>query len=86
MSDAEVLGLLIIDGLEVSFESGEHGALRVLTPEGEIGRLELTASGAGFIARLSSGETLTKPSRWGGSVTARFGTRELGARALISRR
>ncbi len=81
-----LLGLLVIDGLEVRFENGEDGALRVLTPDGEIGRLELLPSAAGFVARLSSGDTLTKPSPWGGPVTARFGTRELGARALISRR
>ena len=82
MSDTDVL---LIDGLEVRFETAEDGSLRVLTPDGEIGQLELMASGAGFVARLTSGDRLTKPSHWGGAVTARFGTRELGARALISR-
>ncbi len=86
MSSPDALGLLVIVGLEVRFENGEDGALRVLTPDGEIGRLELLPCAAGFVARLSSGDTLTKPSPWGGPVTARFGTRELGARALISRR
>jgi hypothetical protein len=77
---------LIVDGRPVRFlpESGNGWAVVTGADERLVGRLTLVEGGSGFIAFRADGSALTKPSRWGGAVTARFGSRELAARALLA--
>ena len=79
----------VVDGAPVRFvRSGEGSwsvfSLRAGSDEAvPIGSLELAEDGAGFVARRREGGVLTRPSPWGGPVTARFGSRDLAARALL---
>lgn len=74
---------LVVDGLEVSVSSLEGNRFRLVSRDGEIGTLELVPGGAGFVARRPDGDSVKRPSPWGGEVTARFQTRELAVRALL---
>jgi hypothetical protein len=76
---------LVVDGHSVRFLPESDGTWLVLTGENQrsVGRLVLAENGTRFIAYRPDGRALTKPSRWGGTVTARFGSRELAARALL---
>lgn len=64
------------DGLRVDVQSAS-GGLRPL------GRLRTAPNGESYSAALASGTVLTRPSPWGGPVTARFQSRELAVRALL---
>lgn len=78
MSDDDVL---TIDGASVRFVPREDGRLQVTVDDRDIGSIEPNPSG--FAAFSASGDALTRPSRWGGRVTARFGSKELAVRALL---
>ena len=76
--------VLDVDGEAVRFVSAEDGRLRVESDlRGCLGELELVRGGTGFVARRPDGEALMTASSWGGSVTARFASRELAVRALM---
>lgn len=77
---------MLIDGVEVSFRSLEDGTVEVsVLPEGRlIGRLRLTDDATSFRAETADGRVLEQPSAWGGTVSARFRTRHLAARALLA--
>ena len=76
-------GGLVVDGTPVRFVRVDKDGLRVLAGEVELGSLEAARGRPGYFARRSSGELLTRPSPWGGEVSARFGTKELAVRALL---
>ena len=75
---------IVVDGTSVRFVSSAGGALRVLADERDVGSLDPVADGDGYTAQGADGEPLTRPSQWGGRVTARFGSKELAVRALLS--
>lgn len=84
-------GDLVIDGSRVRFVRSGDDSWRVIASGGEdvlvdIGSLERVSDGSGFVARRLDGRALTIASRWGGAVTARYGSRELAARALLDAR
>jgi hypothetical protein len=72
-----------IDGVEVSFVALEGGVFSLVARGREIGMVELVRDSTELVAFRPDGEPLRMPSRWGGSVTARFGSRSLAARALL---
>ena len=74
---------IVIDGVEVSFEPVSEGVSRVLAGEREIGRLELADDSSEMLAFRPGGEPIRTHSKWGGSIPARFGSREVAARALM---
>lgn len=87
---------LVVDGARVRFDRSSDTSWRVVvalvTDEPvtdkpvepvALGSLELVRNGSGFTAQSSNGDVLTKPSQWGGRVTAHFGSRELAVRALL---
>lgn len=75
---------LSIDGTEVRFMNAREDALELVTGDGKaLGRLLFMREANAFRAETPDGRLLQQPSRWGGTVTARFGSRELGARALL---
>jgi hypothetical protein len=80
--------LLTIDGVEVEVRRDDPAVLELRHgPDLEpLGALELTGDGTAFVARTPRGDLLTQASPWGGPITARFRTRELGARALLAER
>jgi hypothetical protein len=80
--DAEVM---VIDGVEVTFSPREDGTVVVsAAPEGRVlGKLRLSEDATFFRAETADGRVVDQPSPWGGRVSARFRTRELGARALL---
>lgn len=74
---------IAVDGIEVSFVSDEAGAFRVVAGGREIGRVELIRDSTELVAYRPDGEPLRTRSPWGGSVTTRFSSRALAARALL---
>ncbi len=76
---------MLIDGVEVSFRPREDRTVEVsVVPEGRlIGRLLLTDDSTSFRAETADGRVLQQPSPWGGTVSAKFRSRELAARALL---
>jgi len=76
---------MVIDGVEVTFSSREEGTVEVsVAPEGRVlGKLRLSEDATFFRAETADGRVVSQPSPWGGMVSARFRTRELGARALL---
>lgn len=77
---------LVVDGTAVRFVPSDDDRLRVLADEADIGSIEPAPDGPGYVARGSDGEALTRASQWGGSVSARFGSKELVVRALLALR
>ena len=80
MSDGEHL---VVEGTEVLVVRTGN-SLRVVCGDEPIGSLELAGDGTSFVARRPSGNAVTRPSAWGGAVTAQFGSRELAVRALLN--
>jgi hypothetical protein len=74
---------MVIDGMEVTFEPSKEGGWTALTGGRLIGRLLLVRGSTELVAFRPSGEPLRARSRWGGEITARFGSRELAVRALL---
>jgi hypothetical protein len=72
-----------IDGVRVVFEAAE-GRVRVFADGREIGSLELVRHSRELVAFRPDGEPLRTLSRFGGSITARFSSREVAARALMA--
>lgn len=78
---------LVVDGVSVRFLPETEDTWSVVGDDGEmLGRLVLTQDRSRFVAYRADGDAVTKASRWGGRVTARFGTRELATRALLTPR
>lgn len=74
---------IAIDGVDVTFEPLGDGRVRVVADGREVGTLELVRDSTEFVARHPNGEPLRRWSSFGGEVTARFGSREVAARALL---
>lgn len=81
---------IVVDGVRVRFVRSGDEPWRVYTLDGDdsdpvlIGTLELISSASGLAASRADGVALTRPSPWGGEVTAHFGSRELAVRALLA--
>ncbi len=80
---------LVVDGARVQFVRSDDGSLAVFTlaagndEPARIGSLELLGDGSSFVVRSLEGHALTRPSPWGGAVTAHFSSRDLAVRALL---
>jgi hypothetical protein len=80
---------LVVDGARVRFDRSSDASWRVVLagPGGDdpvaLGSLGLAGNGSDFTAQNADGDVLTKPSPWGGHVSAHFGSRELAVRALL---
>jgi len=76
---------MVIDGVEVSFQPQEDGTVAVsVLPEGRlIGRLRLTDDATSFRAETADGRVLQQASPWGGTVSAKYRTKDLAVRALL---
>lgn len=75
---------LVIGDTSVRFVAGENDAWRVIVGGSDVGSLDPDPDGGGYTARGADGAPLTRASQWGGRVTARFGSKELAVRALLS--
>jgi len=80
---------LVVNGVEIECSEMEDGSLRVSRLDAlgllAIGTLELAPDGETFTARSPDGTPVTRPSQWGGRVSARFHTRTLAVEALLER-
>jgi hypothetical protein len=74
---------MVVDGVEISFESLAGGGFRVVASGRDVGRLELVRESTELVAFRPGGEPLQTWSHFGGFVTMRFGSREVAARALL---
>jgi hypothetical protein len=74
---------LVVDGIEISFESLTGGGFRVIAGGRDVGRLELVGESTELVAFRPGGEPLSTWNRFGGFMTTRFGSREVAARALL---
>lgn len=83
MNDESGLDTLDVDGVEVAFVPLEGTGFRLMAKGREIGRVELVRGSTEIVAYRPDGEPLRSPSRWGGAVATRFGSRSLAARALL---
>jgi hypothetical protein len=74
---------IVVDGIEVSFDASSGDGFVAVAEGRVIGRLELVRDSTELVAFRPSGEPLRTRSRWGGEITARFGSRELAVRSLL---
>lgn len=75
---------IVVDGVEVTFDASSGDGLTVVADGRVLGRLELVRDSTEIVAFRTSGAPLRRRSRWGGEMTARFGSRELAVRALLA--